>query len=315
MSSSSKNIKKQTINSEESIKPKTISKPKITAIWHSILGFIYFLYKRAQNDTVLRVASSLSYTSLIALVPVLAIALAVFSAFPVFSDVREQVQSLIISNLMPDAGQDIAYYFNEFIKATAKLTTIGVIGIALTAILLLSTIENSFNFIFKANKARRWTTKITLYWTVITLGPLLIGTALSLRGVAAFNNMMSAIPTAQVWMGKILPSIITFLALVGAYIFIPNKKVGMLSALTGALTALFLFWILRHVFALFMLKNNTYKTLYGAVAAVPLTLVWMYLYWAAVIFGAVVTAAMDEYRELDRRHLNKILIKGQPNNR
>lgn len=288
---------------------------KIVDVWHSIQGFFYFLFKRAQNDTVLRVASSLSYTSLIALVPVLAIALAVFSAFPVFAGIREQIQNLIIANLMPDAGQDIAVYFNDFINATAKLTTIGVVGIALTAILLLSTIENSFNFIFKAPKARRWTTKITLYWTVVTLGPLLLGTILSLRGMAAFNNVISAIPEAQVWIGKILPSLITLLTLVFVYLFIPNKKVGILSAFIGALTAVFLFWILRHGFALFMLKNNTYKTLYGAVAAVPLMLVWMYLYWAAVIFGAVVTAAMDEYRKLDRRHLNKILIEGQPNNR
>ena len=136
--------------------------------------FIYFLIKRAQHDTVLRVASSLSYTSLIALVPVLAIALAIFSAFPVFSEIRQQVQDFIINNVVPDAGADISVYFNDFINATAKLTTIGVIGIVLTAILLLSTIENSFNFIFKVSRPRRLTTKITLYWTAITLGPWLL---------------------------------------------------------------------------------------------------------------------------------------------
>ena len=141
-------------------------KEKLEAYFQSTKGFIYFLVKRTQNDTVLRVASSLSYTSLIALVPVLAIALAVFSAFPVFADVRNQIQDLFIQNLMPDAGQDVSIYFNDFINATAKLTTIGVVGIALTAVLLLSTIENSFNFIFKVTTPRRWTTKITLYWTV-----------------------------------------------------------------------------------------------------------------------------------------------------
>ena len=278
-----------------------MSKEQIRQGLKNIQNFMRFLIKRTKNDTILRVASSLSYTSLIALVPVLAIALAVFSAFPVFADVRQQIQDMFIQNLMPDAGQDLNMYFNDFINATAKLTTIGVVGIALTAVLLLSTIENSFNFIFKVSTPRRWTTKITLYWTVITLGPLLLGTGLSLKGMVAFHKIFASWPEAQIWLGKILPALITCLLLVGVYVFIPNKKVSVLSALVGAVTAMILFMVLRQGFALFMLKNNTYKTLYGAVAAVPLTLVWMYLYWAVVIFGAVVTASLDEYRNLGKQ--------------
>lgn len=288
-------------------------KTKILETVEILRKFLYFLTKRAQHDAVLRVASSLSYTSLIALVPVLAIALAIFSAFPVFSEVRQQVQDFIVSYAVPDAGADISVYFNEFINATAKLTTIGVIGIALTAILLLSTIENSFNFIFKVSRPRRITTKITLYWTVITLGPLLLGTAFSLKGYVAFNDVLQSVPKLGVVLGSILPFVLTWVVLTGVYIFVPNKKVGFLNALLGALVAMFLFWILRNGFAFFMLKNNVYKTLYGAVAVVPLMLIWMYLYWAAVIFGAVVTAAVQEYRELDRRNLNKIIAGGKAN--
>lgn len=290
-------------------------KNKLLEIMQKIREFVYFVMKRAQNDTVMRVASSLSYTSLIALVPVLAIALAIFSAFPVFNEVRQQVQDMIIQNLMPDTGQDIKLYFAQFINATAKLTTIGVVGIALTAILLLSTIENSFNFIFKVTRPRRFTTKITLYWTIITLGPLLLGTAFSLKGYAAFNDVLHTVPELQVIMGSILPFLLTWLVLTGVYIFVPNKKVDFLNAGAGAFVAMCLFWVLRFGFSMFMVKNNTYKTLYGAVAAVPLTLVWMYLYWAAVIFGAVVTAALEEFRQLDRRNLNKIIVGGKPNKR
>ncbi len=288
-------------------------KTKILETIEILKKFLYFLTKRAQHDAVLRVASSLSYTSLIALVPVLAIALAIFSAFPVFSEIRQQVQDFIVSYAVPDAGADISVYFNEFINATAKLTTIGVIGIVLTAILLLSTIENSFNFIFKVSRPRRITTKITLYWTVITLGPLLLGTAFSLKGYVAFNDVLQSVPKLSVVLGSVLPFVLTWVVLTGVYIFVPNKKVGFLNALLGALVAMFLFWILRNGFAFFMLKNNVYKTLYGAVAVVPLMLIWMYLYWAAVIFGAVVTAAVQEYRELDRRNLNKIIAGGKPN--
>ncbi len=261
----------------------------------TVRNFLIFLIKRAQNDTVLRVASSLSYTSLIALVPLLAIALAIFSAFPVFGDVREQVKDLIIQNLMPDAGQDISLYFDQFISAAGKLTTIGVVGLALTAVLLLSTIENSFNFIFKVTQPRRFTTKITLYWTVITLGPLLLGTAFSLKGYVAFSDAVETFPQIGMILGSVLPFMLTWLLLTCVYVFVPNKKVNFLHALSGGFVAMCLFWVLRTGFAVFMVKNNTYKTLYGAVAAVPLTLVWMYLSWAAVIFGAVVTASMEDF--------------------
>lgn len=287
-------------------------KTKLSNGYKTTQEFLYFLLKRAQNDTVLRVASSLSYTSLIALVPVLAIALAIFSAFPVFTEVRQQVQEAIIQNLVPDAGQDISQYFTQFINATAKLTTIGVVGIALTAILLLSTIENSFNFIFKVTRPRRITTKITLYWTVITLGPLLLGTAFSLKSFAAFNDVMQNFPGVQVFLGSVLPFLLTWLVLTCVYIFVPNKKVGFINALAGAFIAMCLFWVLKYGFSLFMVRNNTYKTLYGAVAVVPLMLIWMYLYWAAVIFGAVVTAALEEFRQLDRRNLNKIIAGVKP---
>ena len=290
-------------------------KSKIIDVIREVCEFLYFLMKRAQNDTILRVASSLSYTSLIAMVPVLAIALAIFSAFPVFNDVRQQVQEIIINNVVPDAGQDINMYFTQFINAAAKLTTIGVIGIILTAILLLSTIENSFNFIFKVTRPRRFTTKITLYWTIITLGPLLLGVAFSMKGYVAFNDVLQSIPEINVMLGTILPFLLTWLVLTSVYVFVPNKRVGFLNAVAGAFVALCLFWLLRNGFSLFFVKNSTYKTLYGAVAAVPMMLIWMYLYWAAVIFGAVFTAALEEYRQLDRRSLNKIIVSGQPNNR
>lgn len=290
-------------------------KSKIVKAVTEVREFSYFLLKRAQNDTVLRVASSLSYTSLIAMVPVLAIALAIFSAFPVFNDVRQQVQEIIINNVVPDAGQDINMYFTQFINAAAKLTTIGVIGIVLTAILLLSTIENSFNFIFKVTRPRRFTTKITLYWTIITLGPLLLGVAFSMKGYVAFSDVLQSIPELNVMLGTILPFLLTWLVLTSVYVFVPNKRVGFLNAVAGAFVALCLFWLLRNGFSLFFVKNSTYKTLYGAVAAVPMMLIWMYLYWAAVIFGAVFTAALEEYRQLDKRSLNKLIVSGQPNNR
>ena len=266
----------------------------------TIKNFCKFISSRIQTDNILRVASSLSYTSLIALVPLIAIGLAIFSAFPVFVDVKEQLQATLIQNLVPSIGKEVTLYFNEFISATAKLTTVGVVGIAVTAILLLSTIENSFNYIFKVYKPRSIKTKITLYWTVVTLGPLLYGVGFSLRGY--FYTLQKFMPeelSSDYIMQYILPSIFTLLSLMLVYILVPNKKVRFWHAFWGATFAVVGFFIMRKFFGAFIASSVAYTTLYGAMAAIPLLLVWLYLNWAVVIFGAAITAALGEYKDVE----------------
>ena len=260
----------------------------------AIKDFVLFLRSRIQTDNILRVASSLSYTSLIALVPFIAIGLAIFSAFPVFSDMREQLQETLVLNLVPSIGNEVATYINEFVSATAKLTAVGVVGIAITAVLLLSTIENSFNYIFKVYKPRSIKTKITLYWTIITLGPLLYGAGFSMRGYFFALQKLMPQDFGANYMFAFLPTFFTLLALMMMYILVPNKKVRFWNAFWGAVCALVGFYIMRKIFGTFIASSAAYTTLYGALAAIPLLLVWLYLNWAVVIFGATITAALDE---------------------
>ncbi len=260
--------------------------------------FLKFLLQRIESGTIFRVAAALSYTSLIAVVPVIAIGLAIFSAFPVFSNAKEQLQEIVLQNFVPNIEQEITQYFSEFINATAQLTTIGVIGIAITAILMLSTIENSLNFIFKVYKPRNIKTKITLYWTVITLGPLLIGVAMSMRGYlyALQQFMPEDIVNSGFYIGTLLPSFFTTLSLVLLYVLVPNKKVRVIHAFIGAAIAVFMFYLLRKFFGQIISASATYKTLYGAMATLPILLVWIYCSWIVVLFGAVMTASLDEFR-------------------
>lgn len=292
-------------------------KTKLRKYTETVREFLFFLGRRAQNDTIFRVAASLSYTSLIAIVPLFAIGLSVFSAFPVFDSVKEQIQDFLLRNFVPTIEQEVSQYLIEFIDASAQLTTIGVVSIAITAILMLSTIENSLNFIFKVTRPRRLTTKITLYWTVITLGPLLLGTAFSMRGYlfTLQKFMPQDIAGTEILISKLIPSLITMLLLVLVYVLVPNKKIKIGNAFIGSLVAVILFSILRKGFAYFMIKAATYKTLYGALATLPVFLIWMYLAWAVVIFGAVVTAALEEYQQMDKKTLKKLLVVGKPEKR
>ncbi len=277
---------------------------KLKQTLSSARDFCRFIASRIQSDSILRVASSLSYTSLIAVVPLFAIGLAIFSAFPVFSDIRGQLQEALIQNVVPAIGQEVNQYFNEFVSATAKLTTVGVVGIVFTAILLLSTIENSFNYIFKVYKPRSIKTKITLYWTVITLGPLLYGTGVSLKGY--FFMLQKLVPQEfgiSYIFQSMLPGVFTLLMLMLVYILVPNKKVRFLHAFWGALFALIGIYIMRKFFGTFIASSVVYTTLYGAMAAIPLLLLWLYLNWTVIIFGAAITAALGEYKEREKEEV------------
>lgn len=278
-------------------------------------NFLIFLVRRAKNDTIFRVSSSLSYTSLIAIVPLFVIGLAIFSAFPGFTTIKGQFQDFILKNFVPDIGQEISQYFVSFLNASAQVTTIGVVGLAVTSIMLLSTIENSFNFIFKVYKPRNIKTKITLYWTVITLGPILLGAAFSLRSyLFTLQSLMPEGIGKSMYFSQMIPSLITMLVLVMVYVLVPNKKVKISNALVGAFIAVLLFGVLRKSFGILVIENATYKTLYGALAALPVFLIWMYLAWSVVIFGAVVTAALEEYQAIEEEKLeeNKRLEEKTP---
>lgn len=278
--------------------------------------FLYFLARRARNDTIFRVAASLSYTSLIAIVPLFAIGLSVFSAFPAFENIRGQLQEMLIQNLAPTLGSEVSSYFADFLKASAGLTTLGVISIVITSILLLSTIENSFNFIFRVSRPRQITTKIMLYWTVITLGPLLLGAAFSIRSYFfALPGLSEESINTNIFLSTMLPTLMTIIVLMIIYIFVPNKKVRFWNAAAGALSAMVLFAILRKCFGVTVQASAAYQTLYGALAIIPIFLIWMYSAWSVVIFGAVVTAALDDFQQLDRRTLNKNIILNNPEKR
>ena len=274
----------------------------------TVADFIFFLTKRAKADAVFRVASSLAYTSLIALVPLIAIGIAIFSAFPVFDSVRAQLADFLFQNLTPAFEEEIRSYLEVVVKNSGQLGTVGVSGIAITAILLLSTIEDSFNYIFKVTQPRRIATKITLYWTVITLGPLLLGTAFSMRGyLYTLQKFVDADgETSQMFFSYLIPPLMTVAALMLIYILVPNKK---------AIVAVILFAFLRMGFGSFVMSNTTYSTLYGALAIIPIFLIWMYLSWAVVLFGAVVTASLDEYIQLNKTEIKKVIIAGKKGKR
>jgi len=264
--------------------------------------FAVFVAGRMKEDQVNRVAASLSYTSTLALVPALALALAILAAFPAFSDLRDSVLDLILENFIPDTGMRMNDALETFISAAGELTTIGVAGLIVTSVLLLLTIESAFNKIFRVPRPRPILARLIVFWTVITVSPLLVGLSFSLSGYfLTIRTLLGGEDPGpvSVFFGAAMPTVLSGIAFSLIYTAVPNRRVRIADAIIGGLTASVLFALLRYGFTSFVAGMPTYQAIYAAVAAVPVFLVWLFLSWNVILAGAVITAALPDWRRFE----------------
>lgn len=267
-----------------------------------VLRFVQFIVGRMRDDQVNRVAASLSYTSTLALVPALALALAILAAFPAFSGLRDSVLDLVLSNFIPDTGMRMNEALESFIAAAAELTTIGIAGLIVTSVLLLLTIEGAFNRIFRVARPRPIFARLVVFWTVITVSPLLVGLSFSLSGYfLSLRTMLggSEPGSVSVFLGAAMPIILSAVAFALIYMAVPNRRVRLMDGLVGGVIAALLFAGLRYGFAAFVSGMPTYQAIYGAVAALPVFLIWLFLSWNVILAGAVIAAALPDWRRAE----------------
>ena len=261
-------------------------------------AFVRLVLKRFGRDQCMRIAAALSYTSLLALVPLGAIAFAILKAFPVFDNIEEQIKTLLFENFLPESVEGAQAYFDQFIGQTEGLTAIGIVALAMTAIMLLSTIEGALNSIFHVKATRPFVPRLMMFWAVITLGPLLLGGSLSLATYFfALSEWTGAhnIPGLAGVVTQLLPGALAVIAFSLFYAIVPYRPVKALHALIGGISAGVLFGLLRRLFGLYISAFPAYQTIYGALATVPIFLIWMYLSWAVVLIGAEIAASMPEW--------------------
>lgn len=267
--------------------------------WRDFLNFMRFVALRFHQDRCIQIAASLTFTTLLSLVPLLTIALAMFSAFPVFEDFSSQIKAYLVSNLMPDmAGKIITQYMRQFAESAMRLTAVGIVFLAVTAMLMMLTIDHAFNTIWRVSRPRPLFKRLVIYWAVLTLAPLLIGASLSLTSwlVGLSMGYAKQIPVFGVGSLKILPVLFTTLAFAMLFELVPNRHVPRSHALIGAVAAAIVFESMNHVFGYYISHFPTYKLVYGAFASVPVFLMWIYLSWLATLLGAVIAASLSHWR-------------------
>lgn len=261
-------------------------------------AFARILARRFREESLAQVAGSLTFTTLLALVPLITIALTVFSAFPVFDKVVTALREFIAANFVPAAATKlITVTMPQFAEKASRLTALGVGMLAVSAVMLTLTIDRAFNRIWRVQRPRPLVQRLLVYWAVLTVGPLLLGTSLYVTSwvvTTALGVMQEGRAEGVLFKGIAL--VLTCTAAAFVYRTVPNRKVEPADAAVGGILAGLAFEAMKSGFAAFVAAVGGYRTVYGAFAGVPLFLLWVYLSWIVVLGGAVVTATLPFLR-------------------
>lgn len=276
-----------------------MKRPDLPGSLRNLVPFAAYCGRRFLADGCLRTATQLSYASLLAIVPLLAICLGLLAAFPAFEQLRFEAQVYLFQNLVPNAGVEVSDQIATFVENARSMTGIGTLALLLTALLLLSTINGAFNAIWRVTEPRPLMVRLMAYWMILTVGPLLLGASLSLTSYGMVNAAMAHGERAF-GLTRLLPFLLAAGGFTLLYAAVPARSVALRHALAGGAVAGVLFELLKGGFAFYLKQFPSYEAVYGALAAIPIFLVWMYLCWAIVLLGAEIAAAAPEWRLVDR---------------
>lgn len=262
-------------------------------------AWLKLLWHRINHDGMTTEAGNLAFVSLLALVPLVAVVFSLFAAFPVFSDISVQLKHFIFNNFVPAAGNVVQDYLDRFVANVNKMTVVGAVGLIVTALLLMHSIDSALNAIWRSQKKRPLVYSFAVYWMILTLGPLLAGASLaistwllSLKWVAV-SGVTGLIDQAL----RLFPLLLSWLAFWLLYSLVPTTRVPQRDALIGALVAGLLFELGKKAFALYITMFPSYQLIYGVLAVVPILFLWVYWTWCIVLLGAEITVTLGEYRQ------------------
>lgn len=263
-----------------------------------VVALARYLWRRFLEDRCFETAGALSYTTVFAMVPLTAVALAVLSAFPVFGTWTSALTDFVFSNFVPESARAVEAYILGFAQGVGGLTLAGATVLFIAALLTLGGIESTFNRIWRVPQARPPVMRLLVYWSLLTLGTLLVAAALGFTSyfvATSFQGDGGAVGVGQRLL-RLLPSVMTLGAFTLAFMVVPNRRVETKHALAGAALATVLFEFTKLGLTLYLRSVPTYQQLYGALAVIPIFLIWVYLSWVAILLGASLAASLSGFR-------------------
>ena len=266
------------------------------SVW--IIRSVILFDRRFIKDNYPRVAASLSFTSVLALVPLLTVVLSVLAFVPYFEKWSKMIELFIFTHLVPASSETVQAYLHDFTEKAGELTIIGSAFVLVSSVTLLASIESAFNDIFRVEEERHWLRKLLVYVIVLIFGPLLMVTSvaissifLSLGGIGKWTMFDTVISKLMM----VFPVVFEFSMFFLFYKLIPNTKIIAKAAAIGAVSALALFELAKWGFVLYLTNFNSYQVIYGALAAVPIFLIWLYVSWLILLMGALLGALVNDF--------------------
>lgn len=277
---------------------------KINTLWigfrerlPAVKGFAVSFGRRCQQDKISVSAGHLAYVSLLSIVPFIMVFFTILSAFPAFAKVRGELESFIFNNFVPHAGDVVQEYMSEFVGNASHMGAVGILSLVVVALLLISNVDKTLNQIWRSKSERPFIYTFAIYWMVLTLAPILIGSGLIvssyLIGLANFAEEYT--PGVTTILLKVVPFLTSLSAFFILYMVVPNKRINARHAAAGALLAATLFELSKKGFAVYVASFPSYQLIYGAMAVIPILFVWVYLSWIVVLLGAEFTHELESY--------------------
>lgn len=259
--------------------------------------FLRYLFQRLIDDRLTNIAAVLTLNTLLAIIPLLAVIFNILAALPIAETVSKDIESFLFKNFVPAFGQEVELSIKGFVQKASEMQTMGFVILVFTAVLLLRTIDSGINQIWRTVKKRKALISFLFYWLVLLLGPLFLAGSVIVSSY--FESVLLLTDTGQkigIQLTIILPGLLTTLGLSTLYMVIPNKNVRFIHAFTGAFIAAIAFEASKRVFALYVTSFPMQEIIYGALSAVPLFIIWVYVAWIIVLTGAEVTHGLGYFK-------------------
>ena len=271
--------------------------------WRQMLRTLWTRFREVRLGMT---ASSLTFTTVLALVPLFTLVLAIFTAFPIFSQVQDQLQRWLIESLVPESiSRQVLGSLTQFSRKASRLGLVGLVAVVVASVALLVTIDRTMGQIWRVSRQRPWSQRLLLYWAGLTLGPLLLGGSLAISSYL-FTGYLSGLGD---WLPVSVRNILDLVefgllaaCVTGLYYYLPNTQVDWRHAITGGVAVALGLELAKKILAVYLAQMPTYSAIYGAFSAVPILLVWIYVTWVVVLLGAVMTASLPEIGRQSKRH-------------
>ena len=240
-------------------------------------------------------AGSLTFTTTIALVPLLTVGLAIFTIFPQFADIQTLVQRWLIDSLMPEGiSRQVLGYVTQFTSKASRLGLAGMAVLVISALTLVFTLDRAFNAIWGISKPRPLVQRMLVYWAAMTLGPLLMGFGVTTMShvVSVSRGLVQAWPQSLNLAIDVLEWSLLVMGVGALFKYLPNVHVRWAHALTGGLWVTVAIEVARRVLTWYLSAMPAFSKVYGALATLPILLVWIYTAWVIVLSGAVIVSLL-----------------------